>query len=268
MAIAKHTDDLKLPFTNSAKDSLNLVTTEYHFYTIKQSSNLHRIKLSRSDSLKGFLYTALAVKYSDYDTISDRKKRSFYQGQALKYTMMALHQYSGFNDSVGLRICFDNLAKVYSSQKKYTQAKWFILQSNALSRGLNDVPNIIASLITLSTIKSSIKDYKLAMGDLNEALQLSQKNKLPKKEAEVLKNYAMLYSRMQDYPKEAAMLKKRDSVEESIRKKEEAVMVAKIAAQDSVEKKKTDSLQVKKKVVISVTKKSSKNGSAKKIASL
>jgi tetratricopeptide (TPR) repeat protein len=182
--------------------------------------------------------------------------------------MLALHQYSHFNDTVGLRISFDHLVKVYMSQKKYSQAKWFILQSNSLSRAKNDPVNIIASLITLSTIKSEQKDYTLAMGDLNEALQISQANHYKKTESEVLKNYALLYSRLKNYPKEEAILKKRDSLEESIRKDEQAKLTASLAAKDSAEKKKPHSTQVKKKVYTSNTRKLSKSGSARKVATL
>jgi tetratricopeptide (TPR) repeat protein len=159
---------------------------------------------------------------------------------------------------------FDNLAKVYYSQKKFTQAKWFILQSNTLSRAKADTSNIISSLLTLSTIKSDIKDYNLALRDLNEALQLSINIHSPKTESQVLKNYAMLYHRLKDFPKEAQVLKKRDSLEERMRKTEEA----QLAAQNALQKKKLDSLQSKKKVYSSNIRKLYKNSSGRKIASL
>ena len=84
----------------------------------------------------------------------------------------------------------------------------------------------------------------------------------------MLKNYAMLYSRMKNYPKEEAMLKKRDSLEQSIHKAEEAKLTAALAAKDLMEKKRADSLQVKKKVFSSNTRKLSKNVSGKKVATL
>ncbi|CAF1546581.1 unnamed protein product, partial [Didymodactylos carnosus] len=99
--------------------------------------------------------------------------------------MLALHVYSGMNDSLGQRTCYNNLSKIYRSQHNYSQAKWFILQSNTISRLKHDVPNIIASLIELSAIKSDIKDYTLAMGDLNEALKIAVKNKDPRNESAV-----------------------------------------------------------------------------------
>jgi tetratricopeptide (TPR) repeat protein len=225
-------------------------------------------KSATTDTLKALLYTEIADRYLKYDTLSDKKKQLNYQSEAINYTVKALYRYSAYHDTVGLRISFDNLAKIYFSQKKYSQAKWFILQSNFLARAKNDVPNIIASLLTLSSIKSEIEDYKLAMNDLDEALQLSITNHYPKIELDVLKDYALLYSRIQNYPEEELMLKKRDSLEHSIRKKEDSVLLAKVALQDSIRKKKADSLQNKKKAYTSNTRKLYKNNSSRKMASL
>ncbi len=221
-----------------------------------------QLKITQSDTVKALLYTRIALKYMDYDTLSDANKQLRYQNSAINYTLLAIHQYSTYNDSVGLRDSYTNLSKIYYSQKKYTEAKWFILQSNTMSRARNDTPHIISSLLTLATIKSDIKDYTLAMGDLNEALQLSITNRTPKTEVEVLKSYALLYSTLQDYPKEEAVLKKRDSLIDSMQKAE-AAQLAKAAAL----KKKQDTL-LKKKQYLASLKKPSKTSSQAKVASL
>lgn len=221
-----------------------------------------QLKITKSDTVKALLYTRIALKYMDYDTLADANKQLRYQNSAINYTLLAIHEYSTYNDSVGLRDSYTNLSKVYYSQKKYTEAKWFILQSNTMSRARNDTPHIISSLLTLATIKSDIKDYTLAMGDLNEALQLSINNRTPKTEVDVLKSYALLYSTLQDYPKEEAVLKKRDSLIDSIHKAEVA-QLAKAAAL----KKKQDTL-AKKKQYLAGLKKSSKGSSTQKVASL
>jgi len=206
------------------------------------------LKLAASDTIKALIYTRIAAIYLNYDTISSKKKQLIYQNKAITYTLLAIQKYAADNDSTALRKCFDNLAKVYYAQKKYSQAKWFILQSNTLSRARNDIPNIISSLLTLSLVKRDIKDYSLAMGDLNEALQLSITNHSPKAELDVLKNYASLYHQLKNYPKEAAVLKKLDSLDKSILKNEKAQFIAKLAIQDTRKKKKPGSVQNKKKV--------------------
>ena len=213
-----------------------------------------------SDSLKGPIFTHIAAGYMRYDTVKSKKKRLAYQEKALDFTMQALHYYSRYNDTSGMRVSFYNLAKVYHAQRKYTQAKWFILQADNFSRAKNDVPNLINSLLELASIKSDIKDYDLAMRDLNEALTLSVNNHYSRNESAVQESFAILYTRTQDYDKAAAALKRHNFIDDSIRKSEEAALIAKAKAADSV--------QSKKKVFTSNNKKLSKSASSKKTASL
>ncbi|ASU33920.1 hypothetical protein [Mucilaginibacter xinganensis] len=256
-------DSIKSVIYRANKDSI-----KQHLATMSLDSLKQQLKLPAAELFKGQIYNEIATRYLDYDTISNRMTRVSYQAKALNFTMLALHQYSHFNDTVGLRLSFDHLVKVYLAQKKYSQAKWFTLQSNSLSRARKDAPNIIASLVTLATIKSELKDYTLAMGDLNEALQISKANHYQQQELDVLKNYALLYSRLKNYPKEEAVLKQRDSLAESIRKEEEAKLTAALVVKNAVEKKKADSVQSKKKVFTSNTRKLYKSSSARKIATL
>src|SRR6185312_1818235 len=191
-----------------------------------------------ADSLKGQIYTHIAMQYMNYDTISNKKTRHEYQEAVLSNTMSALHYFSRYNDTTGLRICFDHLATVYHAQKKYAQAKWFILQSNTLSRTKNDVPNIIASLIELAGIKKDIKDYSLAMRDLNEALSLSSKNHYAQQESQVQLTYAMLYTSMDNRAKAAVALKRHTIIDDSIKKAEAKLLMAQLKKADSIERAK------------------------------
>jgi len=220
-----------------------------------------------SDSLKGPVYNAIAEEYMHYDTVSNRNLRHYYKSEALNYSMLALHVYSSMNDSLGQRTCYNNLSKIYRSQHNYSQAKWFILQSNTISRLKHDVPDIIASLIELSAIKADIKDYTLAMGDLNEALKIAVKNKDPKNESAVQVGYAELYRHMKDYDKAAVAIKRHDFLDDSIRKAEETKLAI-INKKDSVQIKKQDSIIVKKKAYTSSFKRGSKLASARHTVSL
>ena len=224
-----------------------------------------QLKATPKDSLKAPLYTQIAAEYLKFDTLSNKRQRINYQNEALNYTMLALHHYSYYNDTLGLRTSFDDLAKVYIAQRKFSQAKWFILQSNTLSRIKKDTLNIISSLVTLASIKSNIKDYSLAMKDLNEALTLAEKKHDLRNQSLVLKNFGFLYSRLKNYPKEEAVLKKRDSIEVLIFKKQTALMVAKVAVQDSVQRKRQDSVISKKKMYTSNYKKLYKGSLNKKV---
>lgn len=217
-----------------------------------------------ADSCKAPIYTLLADVYLKYDTIANRRKRTLYQTEALNYTMQALHYYSRYNDSLGLRVSFDNLAKVYFSQRKFSQAKWFILQSNSISRIKNDTLNVITSLVKLSMVKMEIKDFSLAMRDLNEALSLSIAGHMPQWEATVQKNYGFLYNRMDNPAKGAVALKRADVILDSLKRDEAAKMLAiQRFARDTIGTRTIDSA-LKKKVVITAVKKPAK---AKKVSS-
>jgi tetratricopeptide (TPR) repeat protein len=230
-------------------------------YSIHADSLKQELELVENDSLKASIYTQIALEYIKYDTIANKKIRVALQNLALTNTYSALHLYSRYNDTAGLRTSFNNLAKVYQAQHKYPQAKWFILQSNTLSRYQNDNANIITSLITLASIKSDIKDYSLAMRDLNEALTIASKNHYSERESEVQLNYAMLYSKMKNYAKSALALKRHKEIDDSTKHIEETKLMAKLAERDSL-------IQAKKKLYTISNSKSSKNNSSKRIASL
>ncbi len=203
--------------------------------TISNIDDLKQQLKTTNDSLKGPLYSRIAAQYLNYDTITNKKTRLEYQEAALSNTYSALHCYSRYNDTAGLRLCFDNLAKVYHAQKKFPQAKWFILQSNTLSRAINDNQNIITSLLVLASIKADIKDYSLAMRDLNEALTLSSKKHYPQLESQVQLSYAMLYSTMEKPAKAAIAMKRHVAIDDSIKKAEEAILLAKQRSEDLLE---------------------------------
>lgn len=196
------------------------------------------------DSLKASLYSKIAAQYLKYDSTASKKERHTYQNEAISNTLSAIHHYAKYDDSVGLRNSFDVLAKVYHTQHKYIQAKWFIIQSNSISRVINDNPNIIASLLEMASIKADIKDYKLAARDLNEALAISSKNHMPKQEADVQLHYAMFYNVTKNTEKAAAAMKRYAAINDSDKRDNEARTLAKLKTTDSLQ-------QVKKKVYMS-----------------
>ncbi|MBS1521662.1 MAG: hypothetical protein JST50_11740 [Bacteroidetes bacterium] len=202
------------------------------------------------DSLKASLYSQIAAQYLKYDSTVNKRERHTYQNEAISNTLSAIHHYSKYDDSVGLRNSFDVLAKVYHTQHKYIQAKWFIIQSNSISRILNDNPNIIASLLEMASIKADIKDYKLAVHDLNEALSISSKNHMPKQEADVQLHYALFYNVTKNTEKAAAAMKRYAAINDSIKRDNEARTLAKLKTSDSLQ-------QVKKKVYMSSSDKKS-----------
>ncbi len=99
------------------------------------------------------------------------------------------------------------------------------------------------------------------MRDLNEALTISTKNHYSKQESQVQLHYALLYNVMKDYTKATIALKRHNAIDDSIKRDEEAKMMAKLNMKDSLQ-------LMKKKLYIINNKKSYKINSSKRIASL
>jgi len=64
---------------------------------------------------------------------------------------------------------FSDLADLYILQNRFSEAKWYLLQSNAISREQNDDRHTIVNLLNLATIKFAIGQAELAKIDLQEA---------------------------------------------------------------------------------------------------
>jgi hypothetical protein len=68
---------------------------------------------------------------------------------------------------------FSELANLYLHQSRFTEAKWFFLQSNNISRAQSDDRHTILNLIGLATIKALLGDCTQAQQDLTEAHDLA-----------------------------------------------------------------------------------------------
>jgi len=73
---------------------------------------------------------------------------------------------------------FSDLAKLYIKQNRFSEAKWFLLQSTIISRQQNNNQLTIADLMDLAIVKANMGDPLQAQQDLAEALQLSTANSL------------------------------------------------------------------------------------------
>jgi tetratricopeptide (TPR) repeat protein len=101
-------------------------------------------------------------------------------------------------DKSGAIKCFDQLALIYQQQRRFSEAKWFYIQSNTLARKMNNPSGIVNSLINLAHVKMSIGDHLLALRDIREAEQLSLKHKYNYKLIEIKSDLAELYTNIGD----------------------------------------------------------------------
>ncbi|GAB2972988.1 hypothetical protein GCM10027049_03650 [Mucilaginibacter puniceus] len=68
---------------------------------------------------------------------------------------------------------FNTLAKLYTVAKRFSEAQWFLLQSNAISKRESNDQLTITNLLDLATIKAAIGELALARTDLKEAHDLA-----------------------------------------------------------------------------------------------
>ncbi len=69
---------------------------------------------------------------------------------------------------------FSDLAQVYIQLHRLSEAKWYFLQSNQISREENDDKHTISNLVALAGVKVDIGDIASARADINEALDLAR----------------------------------------------------------------------------------------------
>jgi tetratricopeptide (TPR) repeat protein len=119
-------------------------------------------------------------KYKESETIIMQK--------ALPLTYYTLH------DKISVMKCYDQLAETYQAQQRYSEAKWFYIQSNMVARKINNPNGIVNSLVSLAHVKMTIGDHQLALRDIREAEQLSISNKYNFKLVEIKNDLSRVYT--------------------------------------------------------------------------
>jgi len=68
---------------------------------------------------------------------------------------------------------FSDLAHLYIEQNRFSEAKWYLLQSNAISMQQNDDRHTISNLMDLAIVKTNVGDFSLALKDLADAHKIA-----------------------------------------------------------------------------------------------
>jgi len=87
---------------------------------------------------------------------------------------------------------FSDLAKVYVKMHRFSEAKWYFLQSNNISRQENDDKHTVTNLVSLAGVKESLGDLVSAKADLTEAIDLAKARGMKEKADEIEKNLPLL----------------------------------------------------------------------------
>jgi len=87
---------------------------------------------------------------------------------------------------------FSDLAALYVKLHRWSEAKWYYLQSNNISRGQNDDKHTMSNLLGLAAIKMNIGDIPSAKADLIEARDLSKSLGMQTQTADIEKQILLL----------------------------------------------------------------------------
>jgi len=68
---------------------------------------------------------------------------------------------------------FTDLAELYIKQNRFSEAKWYLLQSNAISRPQFDDKHTITNLMDLAMVKANLGELQQSQDDLDEAHQIA-----------------------------------------------------------------------------------------------
>jgi hypothetical protein len=100
--------------------------------------------------------------------------RSQYSLEAAEAVVMRTAQHNmRFRVYTDASYNFSELARLYMQENRFSEAKWYLLQSNLISREQNDDKHTISNLMDLAMIKANIGDYVLAQQDLTEAHEIA-----------------------------------------------------------------------------------------------
>jgi hypothetical protein len=87
---------------------------------------------------------------------------------------------------------FSDLAQIYIKLHRLSEAKWYLLQSNNISRQENDDKHTISNLVSLAAVKVDIGDISSAKADLLEARDLARAKAMHPETAEIEKKMLLL----------------------------------------------------------------------------
>lgn len=172
-----------ISFSASAQFWNNISFKKKHliFPSLQQAKN-HTFKYpARSLELNKLQVQPLILKESDFSI----------QCASQIVMEMAKHnmRFRVYNDA---SYNFSELAALYIKLHRFSEAKWYLLQSNNISRQENDDKHTVSNLISLAAIKVDIGDAASARADLVEAREMARVRGMQPEIAEIDKKMLLL----------------------------------------------------------------------------
>ncbi|MEJ6982035.1 tetratricopeptide repeat protein [Pedobacter sp. P351] len=167
----------------------------------------------------------LAIKFAEYfvsanlnlkktataaQTYLDISSMKFKQGKFKESEYYILKKafplFQRTGNKFGRMKCFQSLAELYFHQERYSEAKWFYIQSQIMAVKLLNNEAMISSLAGLGKVKNALGDYGGALLDFKRAEDLALKNNYLVKLVEINANLGETYSQLGNYPAAGAAL--------------------------------------------------------------
>jgi tetratricopeptide (TPR) repeat protein len=156
---------------------------------VKYNQDIIHFSLQNSTNLY------LAEAYINLANLWSAQKR-YKEAEALLISKALPLSYYKLKDMISTISCYDQLAEIYQKQRRFSEAKWFYIQSNMLARKINNPAGIVNSLVNLAHVKMSIGHHELALKDFREAEQLSISNKYSFELVEIKDDLSKVYKAM------------------------------------------------------------------------
>ena len=149
--------------------------------------------------------TAIAAK-AYLDIASMKFSQEKYKESEHYILRKAFPLFQRSRNKVGRMNCFQNLADLYFHQQRYSEAKWFYIQSQIMATKLADNQAMISSLTGLGKVKNALGEYADALQDYKQAEKLALRNNYLVKLVEINADLGEMYSQLGDYPAAGAAL--------------------------------------------------------------
>ncbi len=145
-------------------------------------------KVCRRDSLGAIYFKIARIKAAE----SKSKLAEYY------IINKALPYFSASDLLEGRLACFNFLGQMYMNQKKFSQAKWFILQAQTQAAALNDTAASMRALQDLVVIKAVAGNYFLARQDLAKLKEMSKLEGYALQAETFMKRYPALLKKIEE----------------------------------------------------------------------
>ena len=104
-------------------------------------------------------------------------------------------------DNRGMAVFYGNMGNVYMIKEDFVKAKKYQEQCLESFTNLKDTVNVVSTMINLSNIESSLKNFDSSLTMLNEALVLSEKINNIRLKERIFLNYGIVYSETNELTK-------------------------------------------------------------------